>query len=205
MHPKRFFSIFSALFVSTAPSWGAIVLTIEEVGADVVASYSGTLDTTGMGFREESGFSEFLYLDPAKPDFSARVNESGGTTSIVLLSDTNWGTPWNTTPTAFGEGGQTSATDFSLNYANLFFFSGRDVGLAPSFESGDSLSGSLTFGDENFATMGITIGTYTAEFGSGDTLTIHAIPEPNSYGLLLGGVGLATALFLRRRRHSSAV
>ena len=67
------------------------------------------------------------------------------------------------------------------------------VRLTQSYVSGSSLSGSLTFENTSLADMGITpgIGIMTATFGSGDTLTVNAVPEPSS--LALAGLGIVVA------------
>jgi len=193
-HSRKLILILIVILASAATSRAAITLTIQEIGSDVEASYTGTLDTTNMNFTGN------LLGSPVK------INPSEGLFYADIVDSHSEATsPWNQAPTAFGSGGEELPESVSVSSGNSFSFSPSVVRLSNSFFSGDSLDGSLTFENETLQTLGITPGTYNATFGSGDTFTINAIPEPSSYGFLLGAAGLATAIFCRRRRRPSAV
>jgi hypothetical protein len=196
----KLFAVLAAILVSAGLAKGAVVIDIKELGNDVVAEYSGTLDITGFGLADTPAEQTIAPSSGRFTALSDSLPDSGD------LKQVRFGTVTDAPPAYGSGGGAYFATSFSIPEGNSFRISLNDVSLAPSYSSGDSLEGSLTFENESFADMNITPGTYTYTVESGDTVTITTtIPEPNSYGVLLGAAGLATAIFFRRRRRPSAV
>jgi len=108
-----------------------------------------------------------------------------------------------------------SETVWTNEFTNADSFSGDAFGFAlpfitdsgqlyaPSnYTAGDTLAGSMTFNSTDIVALGFTPGDSGSFSSAGGTInyTVGAIPEPSSYGFLLGAVGLATAVFCRRRR-----
>ena len=62
------------------------------------------------------------------------------------------------------------------------------------YVSGTALSGTTTFANQTFASLGLTAGTYTYGIPN-DTLTVEipTVPEPAAWALMLVGVGLIGA------------
>jgi hypothetical protein len=189
-----------AMFTSVGISAGNIILTIQEEGANVVASYSGILDTSG--FNTVNKDSEAGFIKPSSGMFSA-LNDANLPSGGPGLSQVRSG-DWTQAPTTFGSGDRAPADGFDIPAGNSFGFNQNTIFVSPSYSSSSQLGGSLIFQNHDFSSLGIIAGTYTGTTSNDVTVTINAIPEPNSYGFLLGAAGLATALFFRRRRGSSA-
>ncbi len=179
-----------------------IIINIEEQGSDVVASYSGSIDLTGIGFN---------FLGAANTNrivaSGGQVNFQNGATNKASLTDFSKN-PWTVAPSAFGTGGLFDADSVSAETGNAFGFQANGFFIESSYVSGTTISGSMTFENQTLASMGINEGTgiMNATFSSGDTLTVNAIsavstsaiPEPSG---LLGLAGLILGSgFLRRRR-----
>lgn len=176
----------------------AITVNIQEVGSDVVVSYSGSIDTTGIGFNLVSSTS------------LRRIAAFGGNAMFAGpdgargASLTDFGkNPWTVAPTPFGSGGVFSADSFSIADGDSFGFQSNGFFVRFGYTSGTPISGSMTFENQTLASMGINVGTgiMNATFSSGDTLTVNAItavPEPSSS--MLGLAGLITVSAFHRRR-----
>jgi len=76
-HLPKAFLILAAILASAVISRAAITLTIEEIGTDVEASYTGTLDTTNLLFSPSSVPTDSL-VAPSVPSFYATSSEKKG-------------------------------------------------------------------------------------------------------------------------------
>ncbi len=179
-----------------------IIVNIEEQGSDVVASYSGSIDLTGIGFNI-IGSGNVNRIGAS----AGQINFQNGATNKASLTDFSKN-PWTVAPSAFGTGGLFNADTVSAAAGNAFGFQASGFFIESSYVSGDPISGSMTFENQTLASMGINEGTgiMNATFSSGDTLTVNAIsavstsaiPEPSGV-LGLAGLILGSG-FLRRRK-----
>jgi hypothetical protein len=165
------------------------IISIQQVGSEVVAIGSGSFDTTDLSFGSNGPGSSFI---------NAREGQIGlGPTTATTLAEysgltgpASWGT--NGPNTAASSGSGPAVAVGSLLHA-IFVPSG--------YASGTPLATSTaTFSNQSFSTLGITPGTYTDTWGTGphaDSLTIRAgTPEPTGLSLL----ALAALTMARRRR-----
>jgi len=182
--------ICAALLLASTFSHGTLTISLQEVGSDVVASYSGSLDL--------SSISPAFTDTPGSPNLRAEnpllVVGSGGNVDFynVFIS-----------PSGFGPGNSATNAPSSTS-GDLVGISSTGIGdflIVPAGSDGSSLSGSATWVGESFASLGVTIGTYQYDF-TGDSLIIQAVPEPAHVGLLLGGTVFAALLFIKRRKRS---
>ena len=188
----------AAALAVPAPTDAAVAMTMREVGGDVVLTASGTLNVDALMpssvIAAEGGF-----INPRFLSGSVRV---GADSPNAYFIDGYFGGITGGGP--FGNGGATAA-DFGtgdlFDASNTGMFDDPDLPpklLVPEgYVSGDFFSGTATWQDATFDSLGVTPGTYTWSWGSGataDSLTL-VIPEPTA-GCLIAGAGV---LLLRRR------
>ncbi len=184
---------FALASLLTRTAGAAIVVNIEQQGSDVVASYSGSIDLTGIGFN---------FLGSANTNriaaSGAQANFQNGAASKASLTDFGKN-PWTVAPSAFGTGGVFNADSLSIADGNAFGFQSNGFFIEPTYVSGSTISGSMTFENQTLASMGINAGTMNATFSSGDTLSVNAVPEPSLAGLMLVAAGCLLARRARAR------
>jgi len=189
----------AAMMAGFALAWGgvanaAVIISVVQSGSDVVFTGIGTIDTTDLG-PETAGFA------------IGGMNPSAGSLGVgpAILTPVELFPGVPVLPTDFGAGGGIVATSGTGSIFGATKF--QDAIIVPvGYVSGTSLSGTATFANETFATLGLTQGTYVFSWGTqadADTLTIDvgtvtATPEPAT--LAVFGVPLLVGLLTRRRR-----
>ncbi|WOO42479.1 PEP-CTERM sorting domain-containing protein [Rubellicoccus peritrichatus] len=180
-----------ALLFGLASLNGAMTVTIQESGADVVMSFSGSINTTDLdaGSSDTSqGLVEpvvgVLVVGPAT---STAVQEYDAKASFPI-----------TGPTSFGTGAIGFADSGS---GDIFGILSNGGFLLPSvYGSGTSLSGGSTYSG-SLNDLGLTAGTYNWSWGSGggaDSVTLTIVPEPGTYAAFFGLAALGFIIFRRR-------
>jgi len=164
--------------LSVRPAQAGYIVTLQQVGPNVVATGSGTLDTTGLAINIEPPFAPGLVQPDAGAITTGPTGFAGDAQRIGNLVSG---------PASFGSGGQTLASSGS----------GDTVGFAvgePQFTlivpqncmvsvSCGPLSDSSTYAGATFASLGITPGTYEWTWGTGpnQNFTIQAgTPTPGN-------------------------
>lgn len=197
-------SVFASLRPGTADA--GMIVNIEQQGSDVVASYSGSIDLTGIGFQTITLSSSVNRIAASQGEVSF-LNGVANRASLTFQGKN----PWTVAPSAFGTNNTVFFADtVSVAAGNAFGFNASGFYIESSYVSGTTISGSMTFENEILASMGINagVGIMNATFSSGDTLTVNtAVPEPTSVALLFTGVAgcVAAGGMRRRRRLSQAV
>lgn len=192
----------AALILATASvlapglAQAGIMININQVGADVVVTGSGTLDTTGLTIVALN----FAAVPDLTPNLGFAILGSANGSGAGVGIDEYAGA---TGPASFGPGRQT----------NPSFGSGDPFGLAmqgqfqgeifvPRGYSGGPLSATDTYANATFSSLGLTPGTYIYTLPN-DTLTVNVVPEPSTLVsatvAVLAGVGV---LWRRRRRRA---
>ena len=174
----------AAIAATGSQARATFIVTMTQVGSDVIANGSGTIDLTGLTFFHNS--VDYPTFNP-------------------LLGYANFGPSAADTMYV----GVLSSPDLGfLTGGNITFGSGNFVGaetigyirVPQGYVSGAALSNTDTFAGQTLSSM-IDPGTYTWTWGSGehaDSFILEAgVPEPTSLCLLgLGAIGLLA----RRRR-----
>ena len=172
------------------------LVTLQQVGSDVVATGTGTLDLAGLtplGANSTLG-SEII---PSGGDIATGM-------PVIVSEYTGF-----TGPTSFGSG---AATFTPISSGPIVTIDGslNDLQVPLGYSSGDPLSDSATYSGASFTTLGVTPGTYEWTWGVGDhassfTLQIGpaaGVPDPGSTLSLLCAslAGLFVAARLRTAR-----
>lgn len=176
---------------------GAVLITISESGNDVVATGSGTLNTTSLSpFSQNSSVMNI-------------INSSNPTITIGDTAGFNTAASDDTfdisVSGSFGGSGFGIASSSTGDVIGVGAFGGRGFLYVPNgYVSGSNLSGSAIWSDEDFDSLTLTPGDYTWSWGSGaneDSLTVRisSVPEPSSITLL----GLGALGFVSRRKRTA--
>lgn len=178
--PGRFLAVACAMAFLFMPeaARAAVILTVEQVGIDIVATATGSLDLTAL-----------TKFNTSPSDARLWPVESIITVGPYAYGDSYSG--FNTTSGPFGSGASILA----------FFATGDTVGMAGApygtltvpmgYISGTPLSGTATWPNRFIEDIGLNLGTYVSTWGSGehaDQFTVLVIPEPST--LALAGLGL---------------
>ena len=180
----------AGLAAAVSQSHAAFVITLEQVGPDVVADGSGTIDTAGLSATgDDNGSAD---IEPA--DGVLTVGPGALTAQETFTGVSG--------PASFGDGTNPfdgTGTGDIVTIVGVF----GAIGLPMSYVSGSALSDTATFSGQTFSSLGVTPGIYTYTFGtagSADSLTIFAVPEPSTWAMVLAGTVLL-GVTLHRRRH----
>jgi len=172
------------------PAQAAYTVTLQQQGSDVVATGAGTLDTTDFG----EGVVE---------TDQARINPQSGSVLIGPATTTNLALLTGIAgPTSFGSGAMSENAD-SGSGDLVGVFDGMGLAIPEYYPSGSALSGTSTWLNQTFSSLGATPGSYTWIWGSGahsDFFSLDiiegaaAVPEPSSIVLLALPLGLVMLL-----------
>lgn len=189
-----------ACCVSAAPAQARYTIGFAQVGNNVVATGSGSFDLTTLSKLNDG-------ITGANLQPSSGQVLLGSTTNVVESRYTNV----TSTGAGFGMAGMTVPTSASGSVVKLSFGIGF-IYLPTNYISGTELGISTeTYANQTFSTLGLTSGTYTMNWGSGqyaDSASViipsaalaPAAPEPAVWGLMVLGFGAVGGMRRRRRR-----
>jgi hypothetical protein len=149
------------------------VVTLEEVESNVVATGSGTIDTTGLSVGAPSAAYSVII-----PTLASII--TGASSRTTLLRGPIVGPP------NFGSGGQTLPGVNGGPAIGLIFNLGEIV-LPENYTNNSTLKNSAMYGTATFATLGVIPGTYIWTWGPGAnqsfTIQVGAAPTDRRPGL----------------------
>ena len=158
----------------TSAATPSFAVSMVESGSDVVLSYSGILDLTGLNYIQDLNAGGGG-VGPSSGSFGI------GPTGMINVSLYTGAT--FSYPASFGSGGGGGSTPYgSGNYFGVF------AGLLPTntlvvptgYTSGDYIQGTTTLSGSSFTSLGMSAGTYNYSWGAGAgqsfVLTIGGTP-----------------------------
>lgn len=192
-------TLLAAAAVLAAPrAHAAYTLTLSQSGTNLVATGSGSLNTTALTLANANNNTGstlqaslgWLYLGPG--------------VSVGALYDGLSG------PTTFGAG---TARFFGAGTGSLvgvYNGFGSELQVPQNYVSGTALGTSTaSFANASLASAGLTPGSYVYTWGAGAnadsfTININAVPEPGTWAMMALGVAGLGVVALRRRaaRHA---
>jgi hypothetical protein len=160
----------SACLFSANSASAFVTIQVSEVGADVIATYTGSVNPNGL-----TPSSPIALAGALLP--SNGVISWGGALGAGLSTDVYLGL----TTQSFGPG--SSAFYQALTSGSAFGIQSNGLYVPSGYTSGTAISGSTRFSGHNFSSLGLTPGTYTWTWGSGPNadsavLTIGSAPSP---------------------------
>lgn len=188
--------LLSTILLFAGHAKATFIMTLEQVGTNVVATGSGSIDLTDL--------TALLWY--AGPSYI------GASSADLIVGSAGIGFDQYTGisgPTQFGTGGYFFASTGSGDQAGIENNAPGRVAVPHQYVSGTLLSSDATWDNTTLAALGVTPGTYTWTWGSGahaDSLTLDIVappslaPEPASL-LLIGGGMAALGLW---RVHKAA-
>ena len=168
----------------------AVVITAVENGGDVIfSSAGGSLDLTGLVLDQEGTITKSI--DPS----IGVINMGGG---VFAPFDSYYS--GISGPDGFGSGGFAPAADGSGDRYGVNFTGSRVIIVPDGYVSNAALSASsLLFSGENFASLGITPGSYEWSWAN-DSITLNAVaPVPIPAAVWLFGSALGLLGWMRRK------
>jgi hypothetical protein len=181
----------ACLAIEASPARAAYIVTFSQLGPNVVASGSGSIDLSGLTFVTSGSTQPEI-----APTFATEATGAAGAVDEYVGASG---------PTGFGPGVFTSATTGTGDLVGIQQLIGEPAGFVfvpTGYASGAPLSDAATYDNQSFATLGLAPGTYEWTWGSSaadDTFTLNvSVPEPASLTLL--GTVISFGLLARRRR-----
>lgn len=181
----------------------AATLTFTESGADVIATFSGSVNTAGLTAQFTGNYSSALF-----PNFPFILIGSSVSTTFVSYSGVSYDTAWGTS----GNFANSSASGdkIGLNPGSGY------IGLLAGYVSGSTLNGSTTYTNKTLANLNLTVGTYHITWGSGanaDSITVYvgttppptpsAVPTLSEWSQMLLGLLVITMIGWRFHKQRS--
>ena len=183
-----------ALFSTIAPLRAGIVINMVESGSNVVATISGSIGSLAGATLDQTS-APGLNFTGLRADADALFGFSDGTFSSDY---NNYFIP--IFPSNFGPSSAYFAATSSSASANMFFReSPAQMWIDQNYTLGTPVTGTLTWANKSFATLGVTEGSYLWSW-TGDSVTLNIgaspapVPEPGTWAaaaLLAGGAAFA--------------
>jgi hypothetical protein len=149
-----------ALILSVPPARAGYIVTLEQVGSDVVATGSGAIDLAGLTLAFSDGTNK-AKLTPS---------EASITTGPAADTPTD-GYDGFSGPMNFGGGGITIDADTGSGNLVTIVGGGNLLGVPHDYVSGSALSDTSTYDGATFASLGVTPGRYEWTWGAWTTRT----------------------------------
>ncbi len=178
----------AALMTAMTVRADLLTFTLNEVGSDVVASVSGSVNTEGLTLHGSGFWNGVIQPNLGILIVDQPTSHTVGYWKGLTVSDTSFGT----------SGTSVASDSFTGNYLAGIDLAQDYVILPWGYVSGTVISSTATWNDTTLSALGVTEGTYTATYNGGaDSIVVNIVPEPATFSLV---VMVAAVGFLIRRR-----
>jgi PEP-CTERM motif len=188
------FALAAALALCVVPARAGLIITIDQVGPDVVATGSGSVNLTGLTFN-----GSILSAAGVTPIFgNVTFGEAGPT------SGDDYGPLMG--PSSFGPGIGNIPTSSSGDTFGVVNGDGS-VRVPGGYTSGTPLTGTDTFANSTISGLGLILGMYNYTLPN-DTITVIigvAVPEPSTLALASIGALAGLGVWARQRLAQAGV
>ncbi|MDF1484652.1 IPTL-CTERM sorting domain-containing protein [Ramlibacter sp. H39-3-26] len=157
MTGMRSFAAAAALLCACAPSIAAYTLQFTQTGADVVATGSGSLNTTALALYNSGGGYNAMVQGNAGV---VHAGPAGGTATDLYTSITGPFSVGPGTSVFYADSGSGDKVGVQVSYVLV---------VPQGYASGAPLSSTSTWNVATFASLGLTPGEYVWSWGSGAT------------------------------------
>lgn len=166
----RSFCLIAVSFLSITNSRGDIAMNVREVGSDVVFSYSGSINLTGIGSPTTLGARGLVYPVNALVKFGGPVTVE----NTVAVYTTAVANQAEDVPDNIGTGGAKFPNSFQGSY---FSINRSAVEVPLSYVSGSLITGSMTFNKTTLAGLGLntTNAPYEWVLANGQKVTLTVL------------------------------
>jgi elongation factor P hydroxylase len=163
-------AIVLAWLLFVRPARAGYIVTLRQVGPDVVATGSGAIDLTGLNFlSSDDGPEPGIEPSASFLPFGANASIVTGPTPTTMV-DSYLSSADRSGPAIFGGGSYTSASSGSGDMVGIFReprYNWDTVIVPAGYVSGAALSDSATYSGASLVTLGVTPGTYVWKWGTG--------------------------------------
>ncbi len=157
----------------------AVTVVLEEVGGDVVATASGSLDTSGFGAPAGTTAAALLFYGaPDQWVYEIGAGSAFSYTAPFSPAQTLHTMPFPVTAADTDSGGPVGVLD------SPSFPAGPRLSVPSGYVSGSPINATATWTGATFASLQLTVGTYVFDYGA-DSLT---------FIVQASGVGPGTAI-----------
>ena len=165
--------------LSVRPAQAGYIVTLDQVGSNVVATGIGAIDLTGLTFFGNSGSNGPGFMVPNQGTIVTGTSASAAVYT-GLSGPTSFGT-------GFGASASSASGDLVGNLENAY--SQPDVLFVPQgYVSGHALLDSSTYNSATFSSLGVTPGIYEWTWGNGPnqnfTLAVGVPDSGSTFGLI---------------------
>jgi len=169
-----FFGVSSGLLSKNAHA--AVTLSFVESGSNVVATHSGSINTTGLVFAGNEILNGAALFGTAFWSGLQINSYNLGTPQAYLKELSGFETDVIISGGSYYPASSASGDNFGMTVVPTI--NGDDkISLANGYVSGDPLSGTATWNSKTLASLGLRVGTYVVTLPS-DTITIYVGSAP---------------------------
>ena len=198
MWKKLAFCLCLASAISSATQ-AAITIYMEEVGSNVVATLSGAINTLPGAPTQSGGVGVFSGVRPSGSTMAFGLSKFSGVQTVQMhyYTATTYPSNFGTSTSLLQANSSTAST--TMMFRNL---SSNNIIIDQSYVPGTAVTGTLTWNNQTFNSMGVATGSYVWGWSS-DSITLNVVPEPSS--LSLAALGLGGLIAWNRRRKGNLV